>query len=89
MPHNYSEKLKQDYSEKELCLFSAMDIKESIMEDRYISVITIYRMMAEECFLENRQDDVAQSVRNCLNAMNKMNPKRMTPEWDKLIVIKE
>lgn len=73
---------KDDYSEKEQKLFEELKL------DIYYGDIppaTLYNMAAMNCFMENRQDKVSESVRRCVKAWHTCSCYRMTPEWDAMI----
>lgn len=76
--------IKFEYSEKERDLFTCVGLGD-IMD--HINPITLYRMAAEHEFIRNTDDEISDSVRRCLIAINGLAIFRMTPEWDALIFV--
>jgi hypothetical protein len=81
-----------EYSDKEKQLINALNYQD-IASSPNLPPPLLYNVMAVECFRHNRQDKVAESVRNCLLAMEESSRKtgkqiyRLTPEFDALILI--
>ena len=78
--------LTKEYSEKELSLIRKLGF-ENLLSN--IDPVSLYKVMAEDLFVNNRHSDAVDSVRRCLKAINKANPYRMTPEFDALIKFKD
>ena len=81
--------MKSDYSEKELDMIYELSPNwYNIIdrdEDRSVLPPMLLGCLAQECFIENRQGEAVESLRRCLQALNKSKPYRKTPEYDKLI----
>lgn len=81
-----------EYSEKEKKLIASLKF-EDIASSPSIVPALLYPMMAVECFRHNRQDNIANSVRKCLLAMEEATRKngnhilRLTKEFDDLIEV--
>ncbi len=73
--------MKYEYTEKEIRLIKEFG-KESLIDK--IPPVTLYRVMAREAFLDNRQDVYADSVRRCLRAIEIQFPLNKK-EFDNLI----
>lgn len=82
-----------EYSEKEQKLIEALNFQ-TFAKSPNLPPPLLYNCMALECFRLNKNDKIADSVRNCLlalediaNASPKMKIYRLTPEFDDLIQI--
>jgi len=82
--------MKQDYSEKEFEMIKLISPKWAtlIKEGGDDSVVppTVLRLLAEECFIFNKQGPAVESLRRCLKALlYDINVYRKTPEYEVLI----
>ena len=76
-----------DYSDAEKRLIAALKM-ESVAMNPTCPPLIMYHWMALSCFRDNRNDDVSNSVRYCLHALETpLCNGRGTPEFDKLILI--
>ena len=75
--------MRTEYSDKEIELIKALGYEDLI--DTSISPPSLYRVMAEKCFLDDIRDSRADSVRRCMKALCHTVVYRMTPQWDELI----
>jgi hypothetical protein len=72
------------YSANEMLLFKHYGIDDICQQ---LMPHNMYRMMAERAFITNEQSEYADAVRRGLAAMNRYQPCRMTPDFDKLIAV--
>lgn len=73
-----------DYSENEKKLFTQVGL-DYLMGN--VSAIGIMKILAEKCFIDQRDDHVAAATRNGLRAINNHKPFRMTSEFEELIKV--
>jgi len=83
-----------EYSEKEQKLIEELNYQSPAMNPCNAPTM-LYNWLAIECFRTNRQDNVAESVRRCLLAMEASTRTdtanlilRLTTEFDDLIILK-
>jgi len=86
-PWEYMNKFPYEYSEKEIDLFTTLDMLDH-MESKSMVPPLLYTEAAVKCFIEDRNDISATSLRRCLNHLNQ-GKHRMTPEFDALIELEE
>ena len=79
-----------EYSDAEKRLITILKMEDVAMSPSQPPTL-IFMWMAIQCFRDNRNDDVSTSVRNCLLEMEKAHTpgaiRRLTPEFDKLILV--
>ncbi len=85
LPYEDHQKLQMNlqYSEKELKLIEQL----GYMDLPSVKPIVLYRIMAMNLFKQNETGVLVDSVRRCLNAIDKGAPYRLTEEFDELIVL--
>jgi hypothetical protein len=77
--------IKCEYSEAEKKLISAISPHWSIIASQTsIDPWAMYKILMENCFIENRQGPEIEALRRVVTALSKCTPYRMTPEFDKL-----
>jgi hypothetical protein len=74
-------KIPSIYSEKEIELFKALGCDSY---NSYHVPYDLFRVLAAQCFLDNRNDNASDSLRRCIQWINCGNY-RKTPEFDNLI----
>lgn len=78
-----------EYSEQEIALISALSSHwENVIKKAYIAPLPLYKILAVECFLANRQGPAVDALRRGLAALESCKIYRMTTEFDELIRIK-
>lgn len=77
--------MKNQYSEKEIQLFVNLGFNQDYYE--HIEPSVMYRILIEQCFIENIQGEQAESLRRCVKAMWEGFPFRLTEDFDSLITI--
>lgn len=79
-----------EYSKKEIELIELLKFQD-IASSPSTPPPLLYMWMGLQCFRDNRNDKISESVRNCLLAMEKSqlpgSVNRLTPEFDVLIQI--
>jgi hypothetical protein len=73
------------YSEKEQRLFNELGFDELLKQEPAIA----YTTLALYCFSTNITGPLVDSVSACYNALQEQSPKRLTEEFDNLIIINE
>ena len=61
----------------------------SIIGRTDVNPTTLYRILAVECFCDDRVGPEIEALRRVLNAIENCDPYRMTPEFDKLCEVIE
>jgi hypothetical protein len=74
--------MAEEYSKKEEKLIELLGFSHLL---ECLSPVELYKLMAEDAFIENRTGKAIESLRRCLKAINKAKPYRMTDEFDDLI----
>jgi hypothetical protein len=69
------------YSKKEVELFTKLGYSNYL----YVEPVVLYNIIAMDCFLSNKSGQDVDSIRNCIKAMQKECPKRLSKEFDNLI----
>lgn len=81
--------MSYEYSDKERKLFNWFGIVDPMINSSSIGAAALYRIAIENAFLgEFNEGCMTESLRRCGRAMlypNKLQPKRLTPEWDEMI----
>ena len=79
-----------DFSPNELKLIGAIS-KHWLMvvSNVQFNEISVYRNLTEECFISKAQGPAVEALRRAMIAINKCNPCRGTPEFEKLIEFSE
>lgn len=54
-------------------------------DDDSITPPTVFRILAEDCFVRDLKGPAVESLRRCMKAIWESKIHRMTPEWDALI----
>lgn len=78
------------FSQKELMMVSKIDsvfLNTVINTVKNYSPIVVFNALASICFIENKQGPAVESLRRCLRACEKGYPKRLTKEYDNLIIL--
>jgi hypothetical protein len=83
--------MKSNYSEKEFAMIQRLSphwakIIEQNM-DQNIEAPQVLNVIALQCFMENTQGNVVDSLRRCCKACVNCNPYRKTVEYDDLITL--
>jgi hypothetical protein len=79
----------EKYSENELKMIQSISphwhrlISEN--KDSSIGPLAVYRVLVEQCFLENKTGPAVEALRRGLNAFNNGKVFRNTTEWESLI----
>jgi hypothetical protein len=77
-----------EYSEQEFVLISALSPNwTNVIKETYISPLELYKILAIECFLSNRQGPEVDALRRGLAALQSCSIYRMTSEFDELVRI--
>lgn len=77
-----------EYSEAEKILIKGLSPHwANVIENQYIAPLNLYRILAQDCFLDNRNDKYADALRRGYKALLSSSVYRMTPEFDELIKV--
>ena len=55
-----------------------------VIEQTNINPPNLYKILAQECFIQNTTGPDVEALRRACKAVDKCSPYRMTPEFDKL-----
>lgn len=79
------------FSQREEGMFKALGLEEelSFAAKGLTSPFQVYQWAVNKCFLEKVENPAVNSLRRCFARFGNDTDKRLTPEWDELILLTE